>query len=118
VSLAIPEVAARDAGRPVVVRGLTATNYLLRFGLDPLAAVRRVYEDFGPFVIVHSPLKFFKFHPFRRQVLALAVGPAFNLEILNDPATWRPITITPGGPRNSASRRLSSQPAPAARHYG
>ena len=40
--------------------------------------------------------------------LILAAGPAFNDEVLSNPAVWRPVGIFPGGPRNSAARRLGA----------
>jgi cytochrome P450 len=94
---------------PVRMSGLTAWRWALRFGLDPLMATRRVFDGFGSFVVLGESLPFLR-RP--RAVLlnvplALTAGAAFNGELLSDPATWRGVSLLPGGPRNSAARRLS-----------
>ena len=99
----IPAAEGRCRSRPILLHGLSATNYFFRFVLDPLATARSIYENFGPFVILHNPLKSVQF---QRQAVALAVGASFNREILGDHVTWRPITVGPRGPRNSAAHRL------------
>ena len=91
--------------QPVVVRGLAAMNYLARFLLDPIAALRRGYERFGPFAILYSPLQFVHF---QKTVVVLAVGANFNREVLRNHTIWRTAAVSPGGPKNSASRRLSA----------
>src|SRR5215813_4150622 len=95
---------------PVRVSGLTAWRWALQVGLDPLTATRRVFDDFGPFVVLAEALPFVR-RP--RAVLlnvplVLTAGAAFNRELLSDPATWRGVSLLPGGPRNSAARRLSA----------
>jgi cytochrome P450 len=94
---------------PVRMTGLAALRWALRFGLDPLTATHRVFDDFGPFVVLAEALPFIR-RP--RAVLlsvplVLTAGAAFNRELLSDPATWRGVSLLPGGPRNSAARRLS-----------
>ncbi len=89
--------------QPALLQGIDATKYLLRFLLDPLEAAKRMHGRFGSFVILRSPFQFVKF---QRKLVVLAVGAEFNREILSDLSKWRTITIGPGGPRNSASRRL------------
>ena len=94
---------------PVRMTGLAALRWALRFGLDPLTATHRVFDDFGPFVVLAEALPFMR-RP--RAVLlsvplVLTAGAAFNRELLSDPATWRGVSLLPGGPRNSAARRLS-----------
>src|SRR5262249_5954809 len=39
--------------------------------------------------------------------LVLTAGAAFQRELLSDPETWRGVSLLPGGPRNSAARRMS-----------
>jgi cytochrome P450 len=90
--------------QPVLLQGIDATNYLVRFLLDPIEAVRRGYNLFGPLVILHSPFQFIKS---QKRVVALAVGAEFNQEVLSDSITWRTAHVGPGGPSKSASRRLS-----------
>ena len=95
---------------PVRMNGLAAWRWALRFGLDPLTATRRIFDDFGPFVVLAEALPFVR-RP--RAVLlnvplVLTAGAAFNRELLSDPATWRGVSLLPGGPRNSAARRLST----------
>jgi cytochrome P450 len=94
---------------PVRLTGLTAWRLALRFGLDPLMATRRAFAVFGPFVVLAEALPFIRRS---RTVLlnvplVLTAGAAFNRELLSDPQTWRGVSLLPGGPRNSAARRLS-----------
>jgi hypothetical protein len=90
--------------QPVILQGIDATNYLLRYLIDPIAAVRRAYAEFGPFAVLRSPFRFVRF---QKTVVALAVGAEFNRQVLSDTALWRTAHVGPGGPRNSASRRMS-----------
>jgi len=95
---------------PVRVTGPAAWRWALQFGLDPLMAARRAYADLGPFVVLGEALPFVR-RP--RAVLlnvplVLTAGAAFNRELLSDPETWRGVSLLPGGPRNSAARRLSA----------
>jgi cytochrome P450 len=77
---------------------------------DPIRAMLRNHAEYGPLIVVSDLL------PFTRNVklaalglpLILAAGPEFNNEILSNPAVWRPVAIFPGGPRNSAARRLGA----------
>jgi cytochrome P450 len=77
---------------------------------DPIAAMRQNHAEHGPLIVVSDLL------PFTRSVklaalglpLILAAGPEFNSEVLNNPPVWRPVSIFPGGPRNSAARRLGA----------
>jgi cytochrome P450 len=94
---------------PVRVTGGAAWRWALRFGLDPLTATRRAFAAFGPFVVLAEALPFVR-RP--RAVLlnvplVLTAGAAFNRELLSDPETWRGVSLLPGGPRNSAARRLA-----------
>src|SRR5712691_2843573 len=94
---------------PVQLSGLAALRFGLQFVRDPLAAVRRSYESFGPFVVLADALPFIR-HP--RAVLfgvplVLTAGAAFHRELLENPATWRPVSMMPGGPRHSAARRMT-----------
>ena len=94
---------------PVRVSGLTAWRWALQVGLAPLTATRRVFDDLGPFVVLAEALPFVR-RP--RAVLlnvplVLTAGAAFNRELLSNPAAWRGVSLLPGGPRNSAARRLS-----------
>ena len=100
--------AATDAA-PVQLRGMAAMRWALRLARDPLVAVRRCYDEFGPFVLLADVA------PFLRRArgmlldvpLALTAGAAFHREILEDTASWRPVSLMPGGPKNSAARRIS-----------
>src|SRR5262245_47823727 len=94
---------------PVRVTGPTAWRWALRFGLDPLMATRGVFAAFGPFVVLAEALPFIR-RPravLLNAPLVLTAGAAFNRELLSDPETWRGVSLLPGGPRNSAARRLS-----------
>jgi cytochrome P450 len=94
---------------PVRMTGPAAWRQALRFGLAPLTATRRVFDDFGPFVVLAEALPFIKRPraPMFNVPLVLTAGAAFNRELLSDPTTWRGVSLLPGGPRNSAARRLS-----------
>jgi cytochrome P450 len=94
---------------PARVTGPAAWRWALRFGLDPLMATRRAFAAFGPFVVLAEALPAVR-RP--RAVLlnvplVLTAGAAFNRELLSDPETWRGVSLLPGGPRNSAARRLA-----------
>lgn len=90
--------------QPVILQGIDATNYLLRYLMDPIAALRRGHAEFGPFAVLRSPFRFVRF---QKTVVALAIGAEFNRQVLSDTASWRTAHVGPGGPRNSASRRMS-----------
>jgi len=95
---------------PVRVTGPAAWRWALRFGLDPLMATRRAHAAFGPFVVLAEALPFIRRPraPMLNVPLVLTAGAAFNRELLSDPETWRGVSLLPGGPRNSAARRLSA----------
>lgn len=94
---------------PVRLAGPAAWGWALRFGLDPLTATRRACAAFGPFVVLAEALPFVRRSraPMLNVPLVLTAGAAFNRELLSDPETWRGVSLLPGGPRNSAARRLS-----------
>jgi cytochrome P450 len=94
---------------PVVLTGVAAWRWALRFGLDPLAATRRAFAAVGPFIVLAETLPAVR-RP--RAVLlnvplVLTAGAAFNRELLSDPEIWRGVSLLPGGPKNSAARRLA-----------
>jgi len=93
---------------PVRLSGFAALRWALRLARDPLMATRRCYEALGPFVMLTDVLPFYRYP---RAVLldvplVLTAGSAFHREILENPAVWRPVSLLPGGPRNSAARRM------------
>jgi cytochrome P450 len=77
---------------------------------DPITAMQQNHAEYGPLILVTDLL------PFTRNVklasfglpLILGAGPAINNEVLSNPGVWRPVAIFPGGPRNSAARRLGA----------
>src|SRR5262249_62331285 len=118
--LASPPAAARRASRradvmddatatPVRLTGPAALRWGFRFARDPLMATRRCFETFGPLVMLAEALPFIR--PGRVAIfdvpLVLTAGAAFQRELLADPETWRGVSLLPGGPRNSAARRMS-----------
>jgi cytochrome P450 len=72
-------------------------------------ATRRAHAAFGPFIVLAEALPFIRRPraPLLNVPLVLTAGAAFNRELLSDPETWRGVSLLPGGPRNSAARRLS-----------
>lgn len=94
---------------PVQVTGLAAARLGWQFVRDPLIAMRESDAAHGPFAMVSLPL------PFVRSPklvllglpLILTAGASFNGEVLSNPTAWRTVSVLPGGPKNSAARRLS-----------
>jgi cytochrome P450 len=95
---------------PIHLTGPAAVRAGWRLLRDPITAMRQNHAEYGPLILVSDLL------PFTGSVklatmglpLILAAGPEFNNEVLNNPAVWRPVGIFPGGPRNSAARRLGA----------
>jgi hypothetical protein len=102
-----------DDARPVRLTRLTALRWAWRLARDPLMTTRRCLDAFGPFVTLEEVLPFTPtFIRSARPVLlrvplVLSAGAAFHRELLSDPTTWRGVSLLPGGPRNSAARRMS-----------
>jgi cytochrome P450 len=95
---------------PIHLTGPAAMRAGWRLLRDPITAMRQNHAEYGPLIVVSDLV------PFTGAVklatlglpLVLAAGPAFNNEVLSNPAVWRPVGIFPGGPRNSAARRLGA----------
>jgi cytochrome P450 len=95
---------------PTHLTGPAAMRAGWRLLRDPITAMRENHAEYGRLIVISDLL------PFTRKVklatlglpLVLAAGPELNNEILGDPAVWRPVAIFPGGPRNSAARRLGA----------
>src|ERR1700704_1430514 len=95
--------------KSVRLTGLAALRWGVRFARDPLIATRRCLDELGPFVVLAEAVPAVRL---RGVVLfgvplVLTAGAAFQGELLSDPATWRGVSLLPGGPRNSAARRMS-----------
>jgi len=94
---------------PARVSGLEALRWGLRLLREPLAATRRCYDAYGPFVLLADALPF---HGYPRVALfglpfVLTAGAALHREIAEDAVTWRSVSLMPGGPRHSAARRMT-----------
>lgn len=95
--------------KPVRLTGPAALAWGLSFARDSIVATRRLFEAYGPFVILAEGL------PFTRRTraallgtpLVFTAGAAFNAEVLSAPETWRGVSVLPGGPKNSAARRMT-----------
>jgi cytochrome P450 len=95
---------------PIRLTGAAAMRAGWRLLRDPITAMRENHAEYGPLIVMSDLL------PFSGNVklaalglpLILAAGPQFNSEVLSNPAIWRPVAIFPGGPRNSAARRLGA----------
>lgn len=88
---------------PVHLNRTAVAQLLWRALRDPIDATRRLHSEFGPFVVIRNALPFVK----NASLIILTADPDFNAEVLSNPAVWRTVGIFPGGPRNSAARRLS-----------
>ena len=95
----MPHMAAEPL---VLLNGTAAARWYLQFFRDPLKAMLRGSATHGPFF--QLPHLRFMTEPPRKFVVAM--GAAFNEEVLHDPATWRTVSIAVAGPRGSAARRL------------
>ena len=99
-----------DHAPPARITGPAALRWGARFARDPLVATRQCFERFGDFVLLSDALPFVR----PRGVamlgvpLVLTAGAAFHRELLSNPATWRGVSLLPGGPRQSAARRLGA----------
>lgn len=88
--------------RLVRLNAQDAAFWYWRFLRDPLQALIKSRAQFGPFFQLPHPRL-----PTRpRRTFLVGIGSAFNSEVLANPAAWRPVSIGPGGPKNSAARRL------------
>lgn len=88
---------------PAVIHWPSAALWYSRFLLDPLLAATQIRAEHGPFVQLPHP----GFPGQAKRTFLVAIGPRFNREVLANPAAWRTVNIGPGGPKNSAVRRLS-----------
>lgn len=87
--------------KPVPLTGFEAMREYLSLLRDPVGAMRDIYRRRGPLVFL-GPVAFGE----PTKIHALAVGPAYNRQILSDPASFRPTGMLLRGPRNSAQRRV------------
>jgi len=95
---------------PTHLTGPAAMRAGWRLLRDPITAMLQNHAEYGPLIVVSDLL------PFTGNVklpalglpMIMAAGPEFNNEVLSNPAVWRPVSIFPGGPRNSAARRLGA----------
>jgi cytochrome P450 len=95
---------------PIHLTGPAAMRAGWRLLRDPITAMQQNHAEYGRLIVISDLL------PFTHKVklaalglpLILAAGPELNQEVLNNPAVWRPVSIFPGGPRNSAARRLGA----------
>jgi cytochrome P450 len=97
------------ASRPPELTGLAALRAGWQFARDPLRAMRVNYETYGPMLVIGQALPFVSYPnaALLGMPLILTAGAVLNREVLNNPAAWRSISFLPGGPRNSAARRLN-----------
>jgi cytochrome P450 len=95
--------------RPLELTGLAALRAGWQFARNPVDAMRRNYDAYGSFVVIGKALPFVSYPKIvlLGAPLILTAGADVNREVLNNPATWRSVSLFPGGPRNSAARRLS-----------
>src|SRR5262245_11713867 len=85
-----------------VVRGPWAIHHWARFLLDPVDALRRLYERHGQLVLIDDVVPFMKID----KPTYLAVGEPYNAEVLGNPSAWRTGRWSVHGPRESAQMRL------------
>jgi cytochrome P450 len=92
---------AEQASAPVLLNGFSAALCILQFVRDPLSALRKIHADHGPFVVLGHVLPSIPAKP-----NVMAVGAAFNREVLGNPEVWRTAGIVLRGPKGSAQSRL------------
>ena len=85
------------------VTGLAAGREYLRFFLNPVGTICRLYQRYG-LVTALGRVQFKQ----PRDLLLFAIGPEFNLLLFSDPNLFRPTGLILPGPRNSAQRRARS----------
>jgi cytochrome P450 len=83
------------------VTGLAAGCEYLRFFLNPVGTICRLYQRYGP-VAALGKVKFKQ----PRDLLLFAIGPEYNRLLFSDPSLFRPTGLILPGPRNSAQRRV------------
>lgn len=83
------------------VTGLAAGREYLRFFLNPVGTICRLYQRYGS-VTALGRVQFKQ----PRDLLLFAIGPEFNLLLFSDPNLFRPTGLILPGPRNSARRRV------------
>ena len=95
---------------PVRLTGPAALRWGFRFAREPLMATRDCFETHGGFVVLADALPLVRLRGVAMLgvPLVLTAGAAFNRELLSDPATWRGVSLLPGGPRHSAARRIGA----------
>jgi cytochrome P450 len=95
---------------PVHLTGRAAVRVGWQMLRDPIEAMRLTHAECGPFIVVSDAVPLPR-NPRLTMLglpLILTAGPEFNEEVLSNPAVWRPVGIFPGGPKNSAARRLGA----------
>jgi len=94
---------------PVKLRGAATLQWAMRLMGDPLVAARQCHKVFGPFVMLTDALPYYGHPrvPLLDVPLVLVAGSAFHRDILDDPTTWRPVSLLPGGPKGTAARRMT-----------
>jgi len=88
--------------KPVQLSVRDSAIWYWRFLRDPLQALIKGRKQFGPFFQLPHPRVPTK----APRAFLVAIGPFFNSKVLGNPSAWRPVSIGPGGPKNSAVRRL------------
>jgi cytochrome P450 len=94
---------------PPELNGLAALRAGWQFARDPIDAMRRHYDGYGPILVIGRALSLASFPRIilLGAPLILTAGAAVNREVLNKPRTWRAVSLLPGGPRGSAARRMN-----------
>src|SRR5262245_26036723 len=91
-----------SASTPVTLSGLRAAHWYFHFLRDPLQAVLRGHAVHGPlFQLPHL-----RFVTERPRKFIVAIGASFNREVLDNPASWRTVSIMARGRKQGAARRL------------
>src|SRR5262245_27488710 len=91
------------ANTPVVLSAAATARWYVGFVRDPLRVMMQTRAKYGPFVQLPHP----GLPGAAPRTFLIAIGPSFNREVLGNPQTWRPVSITAGARKGTAARRLT-----------
>ena len=85
---------------PYQLRGIRSCKWYVNFFRDPVACLAEIHRRFGPLFALGSPI------PRNQRLYVVALGPAYNRQILGDNDLYRNTSQGMKGPRGSALSRV------------